>query len=254
MLKRNIKITVAYDGTDFFGWQVQKSGRTVQGVIEDALERMHGHAVRIKGGGRTDSGVHASGQVANFFTDLDSIPDTKFQDAMNSYLPEDIRVLNSREVDDTFNAKTSARMRIYKYYLYIAHTGLPHYRRYCWKIGRKPDVENLNRMAAGLVGEHDFTTFSAAGDSSNSKVRLVYSACFYPEGPFLVFRMAASSFLWKMVRSVLGTLLELDQNGLGQNEIEEYLEARNRSCAGSTAPARGLFLERIMYDEAILPC
>ncbi len=254
MQKRNIKVTVAYDGTDFSGWQVQKSGRTVQGVIEDALKRMHGYSVRVQGAGRTDSGVHASGQVANFFTDLDSIPDIKFGDAMNSYLPEDIRVLRSCEVDDAFNAKTSARMRIYKYYLYIAHAGMPYYSRYCWKIRRKPDIQNLNSMAAGLVGEHDFTTFGAAGDSSSSKVRLIYSACFYPEGPFLIFRMAASSFLWKMIRSLLGTLIELDQNGFGKKEMEEYLESRNRSRAGSTAPARGLFLERIVYDEAIFPC
>ncbi|MBA7704818.1 tRNA pseudouridine synthase A [subsurface metagenome] len=251
---RNIKTTLAYDGTDFSGWQVQKDNRTVQGVMEDVLKTLHGHPVRIQGAGRTDSGVHASGQVANFHTDLDSIPDFKFCDALNALLPQDVRVLASRQVAGSFNAKTRAVMRFYKYYLYVAQVGLPHYRRYCWKIRQRPDLESLNRIASRLVGEHDFSTFSAAGDSSKSKVRLIYSAAFYPEAPFLVFRIAASSFLWKMVRSVVGTILEIAQKGLGSEEMERIINAIDRSCAGTTAPARGLFLERILYEQAIYPC
>jgi tRNA pseudouridine38-40 synthase len=246
---RNIKITVAYDGSDFFGWQVQKTGRTVQGVIEASLERMHGHPLRIQGAGRTDSGVHATGQVANFFSDLDSIPADRFREALNAYLPPDIRIMHSAEVEPEFNAKNSARMRIYGYNLYDAVVGYPHLRRYCWKIRYRPNIGNLNRMAACLVGEKDFTTFAAAGDASKSKIRKVHSAHFFPSGPFLVFRVAASSFLWKMVRSFTGTILELDQNGQGAQSMREILEARDRSRAGSTAPARGLFLERILYDD-----
>ena len=250
---RNIRITVAYDGSDFYGWQVQKTGRTVQGEIEASLERMHGHPLRIQGAGRTDSGVHATGQVANFFSDLDSIPADKFREALNSYLPPDIRVMHSSEAPAEFNAKNSARMRIYGYNLYDAMVGYPHLRRYCWKIRFRPNIENLNRMAACLVGERDFTTFAAAGDASKSRIRKVHSAHFFPSGPYLVFRVAASSFLWKMVRSFLGTIMELEQNGLGPDIMREILEAKDRARAGSTAPARGLFLERIVYDDDA-PC
>lgn len=254
MPERNIRITLAYDGTDFAGWQVQKNGRTVQGVIEEALERMHGHPVRIQGAGRTDTGVHATGQVANFYTDLDSIPGRRWNVAMNSYLPHDVRVLDSLEADFDFNAKASARLRVYVYYLYPASVGPPHIRYYCWKISRRPDLAALNRLAAILVGEHDFSTFATAGDPSRSKVRRVLSSCFYPEGTFLVFRIAASSFVWKMVRSVLGTMLEYEQHGRTPADLAEALAARDRFRAGTSAPARGLFLERVVYEgEELFP-
>ncbi len=217
--------------------------------MEEALEKMHGHSLKIQGAGRTDSGVHATGQVANFFSDLDSIPAAKYRDALNSHLPHDIRILESREVEATFGSKRSARIRTYSYFLYVDPVVFPHYRRYCWKISRKPDIENINRMAAKLLGEHDFSTFTAAGDSSKSKVRKIYSACFYPGVPFLVFRVSAGSFLWKMVRSILGTILELEQNGLGPQDMEKKLKSKDRSLVGATAPARGLFLERIFYDD-----
>jgi tRNA pseudouridine38-40 synthase len=249
---RNIRLTLAYDGSDFSGWQVQKNARTVQGEIEQALQRMHGHPVRIQGAGRTDSGVHASGQVGNFYTDLDSLSGERWAVALNSYLPPDVRALESREADFTFNAKNSARLRAYSYYLYPGSVGFPHLRRYCWKINYRPDIGALNRLAAVLLGEHDFTTFATAGDSSKSKIRRVYSACFFPEGLFIVFRIAASSFVWKMVRSLVGTILEGERNGLSPEKLAEALAARDRSRAGASAPARGLFLERVVYDEETL--
>ena len=251
---RNIRLTVAYDGTDFCGWQVQSKDRTVQGVIEVALARMHGHPVRIKGAGRTDTGVHATGQVASFQTDLDSIAGERWSLALNSYLPHDVRVLESREVDAGFRAKESARLRVYTYYLLPLEIGPPHLRHFCWKIGRRPDVATLNRLAAVLVGEHDFTTFAAAGDPSRSKVRRVLSSCFYPESPFLVYRIAATSFVWKMVRSLVGTMLERECEGRPAAELAQALAARDRDLAGSSAPARGLFLERVVYDgEELFP-
>ena len=247
--QRNIRLTLAYDGTDFFGWQVQKEGRTVQGVLEQALARMHGHPVHLQGAGRTDTGVHACGQVANFFTDLDSIPPERFRDAFNSYLPHDVRVLHSAAVPESFNAKSCALMRVYAYNLYVAPVVLPQYRRYCWRMRRAPDVALLNRLAAQLVGTHNFTSFAAAGDVTKSRVRRVAAASFYPQGPFLVFRISASSFLWKMVRIMLGTMVELEQEGSGPERLAEILRLQDRKIAGSTAPARGLFLERIIYDE-----
>ena len=251
---RHLRLTLAYDGTEFSGWQVQKSQRTVQGVIEQALERMHGHPVHIRGAGRTDSGVHATGQVASFPSDLDSIQAERWCLALNSYLPPDVRVLDSREVPPEFCAKKSARLRVYAYYLLAAQVGAPHLRRYCWKILRRPEVSALNRLAAVFVGEHDFTTFASAGDPSRSKVRRVVSSCFHPEGPFLVYRIAATSFVWKMVRSLLGTMLEYEADGRPSAELAQALAARDRGLAGASAPARGLFLERVVYDgEELFP-
>ena len=245
---RNIRLTVAYDGTDFSGWQVQKEQRTVQGVIEEALARMHGHPVRIRGAGRTDTGVHATGQVANFHSDLDSIAPARWSLAVNSYLPPDVRVLESREAEAGFSAKESARLRVYAYYLLAVPIGPPHVRRYCWKIPRRPEVPALNRLAGVFLGEHDFTTFAAAGDASRSKIRRVLSSCFYPQGPFLLYRIAATSFVWKMVRSLLGTMLEYEAAGREAAELARALAARDRNQAGTSAPARGLFLERVVYD------
>jgi tRNA pseudouridine38-40 synthase len=247
-LLRNIRLNLAYDGTGFFGWQVQKNGRTVQGEIEEALRRMHNHSVRIQGAGRTDSGVHASGQVGNFFSDLASIEPSRWYIALNSYLPPDVRALASWEVPEQFNAKESARQRVYRYFLYTGEVGLPHLRLYCWKIRWRPDLRALNALASVFLGEHDFTTFAAAGDSSSSKVRRVDTACFFPEGPFICFKVAASSFVWKMVRSMLGTILEHEQKALPPAALAEALKAQDRSRAGMSAPARGLFLERVNYD------
>jgi tRNA pseudouridine38-40 synthase len=151
-------------------------------------------------------------------------------------------------VEPEFNARDSARLRAYAYYLYAAPIGPPHVRRYCWKIVRRPDVAALNRLAAVFLGDHDFTTFAAAGDLGKSKVRRVVSACFHPEGLFLVFRIAATSFVWKMVRSLLGTMLEYEREGRTAAELASALEARDRLRAGTSAPARGLFLERVVYD------
>ncbi len=248
-MKRNIKIIVAYDGTNFSGWQVQKDQRTVQGVIEAGLERMHGHPVKVIGAGRTDSGVHALGQVANFITDIDSIPAIKYKDALNAYLPHDVRALKSDEVDIGFDSRRWAKARVYRYYIFIGDVGFPHLRNYCIKVRHRPNIERLNRMASVLLGEKDFTSFSSVRDESKKKIRRVYSASFYPEGNFIVFKIAANAFLWKMVRTIVGTILEFDENGMGVEEFREVLDKRDRSFAGATAPARGLFLERVVYNE-----
>ena len=252
MAERNIRLTLAYDGTDFYGWQVQQSGRTVQGVMQAALERMHGHAVRIVGAGRTDSGVHATGQVANFITDIGSIPPQRFREAVNSLLPRDIRVLASAEAGPRFHARRSARHRVYRYYLSCAPVLLPHMRNYCHWVRRVPDIRVLNGMASLLVGEHDFTAFSAEGDKNVSKVRTVSVSSFHAESGMLVYTIAANSFLWKMVRTIVGTFLELGEQGGGAEGLARVLESADRGTAGGTAPARGLFLERVVYDAETL--
>lgn len=249
MPERNIKATVAYDGTDFIGWQVQRKGRTVQGVMQDGLGRMHGHPVHVLAAGRTDSGVHATGQVANFHSDIDSIPPEKFRDAVNSYLPRDVRILASEEVGPRFHARRSARLRVYRYYIVNGPVLLPHLRNYRHWVRRPLDLARLNEMASVLLGEHDFSCFSAEGDANESKVRTVAVSSFHVDGDTVTYTIAATSFLWKMVRTIIGTFLMLEEQGLGAPELLRIIDSGVRANAGGTAPARGLFLERVLYDE-----
>lgn len=248
MADRNIKLTLAYDGTEFLGWQLQKSGRTVQGVVQEGLARMHGHPVHVLAAGRTDSGVHATGQVANFHSDIDSIAPERFRDAVNAYLPRDVRVLASEEVGPRFHARKSARLRVYRYYTVCGPVLPPHLRNYRHWVRRRLNIAPLNEMASVLVGEHDFNCFSAEGDANASKIRQVKTSSFHWEGDTLVYTIAASSFLWKMVRTVMGTFFMLEEQGLGARELRLIMETGSRSNAGGTAPARGLFLERVVYD------
>jgi len=249
MCNRNIRLDLSYDGTDFSGWQIQSKGRTVQGVLEAALLAMHKHPVKTTAAGRTDAGVHAKGQVLNFFSDLRTIGDEKYRDALNYYLPHDVRVLRSCSVADDFSARFSARKRVYKYFLYFGSVDLPCIHRYAVRYRKKPDIMLLNSYASILIGEHDFTTFAASGEMSKSKKRIVYSSCFYMRGEFLIYQICADSFLYKMVRSIVGTLIEAEREQKTATEFCSILNAENRSYAGTTAPARGLFLDKVEYDE-----
>ncbi len=246
---RNIRLTISYDGTNFNGWQVQKNGRTVQEEIEKALQTIHGKAVRLTGSGRTDSGVHANGQVANFYTEKDNIPDYKFTDALNSLLPGDVTILSSGEAGEKFHSRFDAKIRIYRYYIRAGGRSLPHEDKYCWRLRQTPDIRLLNRLTAPLAGVHDFTAFTAAGDPSESKVRRLYSAVFYPQHEFLVFKIAGNAFLWRMVRSIVGTAVQLESDGADASAMGRILDSGIREKAGTTAPAKGLFLDRVIYNE-----
>jgi tRNA pseudouridine38-40 synthase len=243
-----IRMTLAYDGTDFAGWQVQKRDRTVQGEVEKALSEINGKPVRIVAAGRTDSGVHARGQVIHFHTEV-SIPPEKYALALNTKLPRDVRAMESSQVPDRFHSRFDARLRVYRYYILNAVICPPMFDRYCWTFKRSIDIRKLNELAGTLRGEHDFTTFASAGDPSDNKVRNLTRISFFTRDGFLVFEIAATAFLWKMVRSVLGTLLELEEQQAIADEMREILNSRDRSRAGTTAPARGLFLEKVYYHE-----
>lgn len=245
---RNIRLLLSYDGTDFKGWQIQAAGRTVQGVLEAALTELHRERVPIHAAGRTDSGVHASGQVVSFRSDHPSIPTEKFREALNSRLPPDVRVHESREVPEDFHARYSARLREYRYYLLPAAVAPGYRQRYCHRLSRRPDLRVLNRMLAPLVGEQDFATFAATRSAEENTVRRVHAASFHPSGPYLCFRIVANGFLWKMVRSIIGTSLALADEERPVAAFRNALEARDRRRAGTTAPARGLFLYHVAYD------
>ena len=247
---RKIKLILTYDGTMFAGWQVQKADRTVQGVLESALARMHEHPVRVTGAGRTDAGVHALGQVAHFYTDIESLSGLKFRDAANSYLPDDVKILHSEQIAESFHARRSARKRTYRYYLNYQPVVFPHLHRYCLHLRRRPRVQYLNEIASTVIGEHDFSSFASRRDAHQNRIRKVYSSCFYPCGQLIVFRITANAFLWKMVRSILGTILELEKQDNGPEKLKHILYSTARECAGATAPAKGLFLENVEYDDA----
>lgn len=247
MSARNIKLTISYDGTDFYGWQIQPEGRTVQGEILSSLRQMHKHDVRLYAAGRTDSGVHAEGQVANFLTDIDSIDSNRFHIAMNSFLPPDVRVLDSAAVPDDFHSRYSAKVRVYRYYFTVDEIVHPRVARYCARLTHHPSIGRLNELCHPLIGSHDFSTFTVPREQSESKVRHVHNAAFFPLGRLLVFEISANAFLWRMVRSVVGTLTELDKQGRSPVEVERRLLARDHKAAGPTAAASGLFLHRVEY-------
>jgi tRNA pseudouridine38-40 synthase len=243
-----IRLLLAYEGTRFAGWQTQAGERTVQAVLEAALEKIHGRPTAVSGAGRTDAGVHATGQVAHFDTDRDSIPPERFADALNGNLPHDVRVLKSEAAPPGFHARYSAVLRTYRYYIYSTPVGFPHLRHFAWRVRRPLDLDRLNRYAALVAGEHDFTSFAAAGDPNESKVRTVATSCFSRQGDFIVYHIAAPSFLWRMVRTIVGTMVESALCDRSEQEFGAIFAARDRSAAGPTAPARGLFLEEVHYS------
>jgi tRNA pseudouridine38-40 synthase len=257
--KRNIRLVLSYDGTDFGGWQRQRNARSVQGELEDALERMHGHPVPTLGAGRTDAGVHAMGQVANFYTDIAGIEAGRFLPALNKLLPRDLRILAAEEADFDFHSRYDARLRRYRYFVLCSPTADPVRLRYAHQIRRRPDLACLNAAAAMVLGETDFTTFSSAKDVSTNRSRFVHESAFRWEGGMLVYQVAANAFLWRMVRSLVGSMLAFEGRAAAQCEtleeraaaagriMSEALSARDRSFAGPTAPARGLFLWNIEY-------
>jgi len=248
MSGRNLRVRLAYDGTDFCGWQIQANDRTVQGAVEEALERLHEHPVRVRAAGRTDSGVHARGQVINFVSDS-AIPIERFVRAMNSRLPRDVRALACDEVPEEFHARYSAKWREYKYYIEPSEMSDPFSRRFVFTVKACPPIPVLNACAAQVVGSHDFSAFSAAGDQSRSKLRTIRSSSFYLEGRFAVFRIVGNAFLWKMVRSLVGTMIELSAEPHAVERFRQVLESCDRDRAGTTAPAKGLVLSKVYYDE-----
>ncbi|GAB1481452.1 tRNA pseudouridine(38-40) synthase TruA [Treponema sp.] len=245
--ERNIRLTLAYDGTDFAGWQRQKSYRSVQGEIEKALEKIHKKPIALYGSGRTDSGVHAAGQVAHFKTPSTSMEASRFVLALNSLLDRDIRVLEAREASPDFHARFDAKSRFYRYRLICGRSALPHELRYAYQLWRRPNLNHLNRLARTLLGETDCSTFATPKDPSESRYRHIMHARFFAEGEDIIFEIAANAFLYRMVRSVVGSLLFYESEGLSPEDFRAIVVSHDRSLAGPTAPAQGLFLWRIEY-------
>ncbi len=248
----NILLTLSYDGRDFCGWQIQKTPpgtRTVQGCLEEALEKMLKTHVNVQGSGRTDSGVHAMGQAANFFSPYDNIDCKNYLRALNGLLPPDIRIMNVEKKDMSFSSRFSATSRSYRYFIQTKNPPFARDSRYVWFIPNRPDAEKLNAMSSILLGEKDFATFTASGDKSLSTKRYVEKAhWWYQSEDLLVFEIEANAFLWKMVRSITGTLIECEKNNCSVEDFKKLFESRQRKNAGLTAPPDGLFLWQVKFD------
>lgn len=247
MNERNIRLLVAYDGTDFSGWQRQGSLRSVQGDIEEALFKMHKHPVQLIGSGRTDAGVHAIGQVANFKTDISHIPAERFVPALNSILERDIRILKAEEASSDFHSRFDAKSRTYRYHIIYGRPAMPHELRYAWQIWRQPDIGRLNAYAQLLLGETDCSLFASPRDPSISRSRCISLARFLVEGTTLIFEISANAFLWKMVRSIVGSLLYYEERNVPVEVFQKLLYSKDHRSAGPTAPPEGLFLWKIDY-------
>jgi tRNA pseudouridine38-40 synthase len=248
--RRRVRLDLAYDGTDFSGWQRQPGLRTVQGLLEERLTRIRGgDAVRVRGAGRTDAGVHARGQVADFELD-ERLDDAQLEQALRSVLPADLRPLRARTVPGDFHARRSARAKTYRYRLDLSSAGDPFLARFALHHPRPLDFARISAGLDRLPGTRDWSGFTGSACEIENRVRTLELAELElpePHAAWLTFR--ADGFLTYMVRNLVGTLLEIGRGRIDPERIEEILDSGNRELAGPTAAARGLCLERVDYVE-----
>lgn len=244
---RTIKLTLQFDGTRYHGWQTQKREPTVQKTVQDALARILNRPVVLHGAGRTDAGVHALRQTAHFKTDA-TITLARLKKGLNSVLPTDIAVVEIAEVDPSFHARYSARSRCYRYFIWNCADRSPFYSAYAWHIPHRLDLAAMRAAARMLVGVHDFGAFQASDPKKVHAVRQVLSVRLKKTGRHLiVFEIRANAFLKHMVRSIVGTLMEVGKGKRSVEEFKKILERRDRTAAGVTAPPHGLFLTDVEY-------
>jgi tRNA pseudouridine38-40 synthase len=249
---RNLKLILSYDGSEFAGWQVQPDAITIQGTLASAIGRITGEKVLPQASGRTDAGVHALAQVVTFGTES-SIPAANFVKALNDILPASIRVLEVTEAQPDFHARKSARAKTYRYRIYRAAICPPFLARYVWHYPYPLEETAMVRAAGCVRGEHDFTSFAAVDPerkkegAAPSNVRTIFSSAWQRQGDELVYTVKGSGFLHHMVRNLVGTFILVGKGTLQPDDITRILKARDRSAAGATAPASGLYLVNVEY-------
>lgn len=244
---RNIRLLLEYDGAAYHGWQRQKNALTIQEMVETALAKLIGEAVRVLGSGRTDAGVHARGQVANFQTSS-HIPLKAFHAGLNSFLPRDIAVLDAAEAPLAFHARKSARAKTYEYRILNRAARSPLNRRYAWVVHKPLNLAAMVQAADMLLGEHDFLAFKASGGSPGHAVRKVLAAAWQQEeAGRLRFTITANGFLRGMVRSLVGTMVDVGRGKRPPEDLSALLLSGERAATGPTAPAQGLFLVEVIY-------
>jgi tRNA pseudouridine38-40 synthase len=246
---RNIKLTLSYDGTDFHGWQTQPGFRTVQETLEAALRQLTGaEKVRVNASGRTDTGVHAVGQVVNFYTNTHLAPDVLVR-AVNAHLPPDVVVREAADVPESFDANRDARRKLYRYVIHDGPVPDLFMRRYCCHVKRRLDAAAMARAAEVLRGRHDFHSFETDWPNRMSSVRTITHLALNRMGDWLWLDVEADGFLYNMVRAIAGTLLNVGRGYWPESQVAAILDAEDRTQAGPTAPASGLFLMRVTYER-----
>jgi tRNA pseudouridine38-40 synthase len=275
---RNIGLKLAYDGTNYCGWQVQANGPSIQAELERSIEQLTGSHSRVLSAGRTDSGVHALGQVASFHTES-GIPGERFQPALQQFLPEDVVVLESREVAHDFHATFSAKRKRYRYVIHHGRAAFPFVRRFAYHLSVDLDVAAMQAAAQVLIGTHDFRSFETDWPNKATSVRTVFEIEFarrehWPlwtnvsslasavgemsgmtgvqstSGDFISMDIVADGFLYNMVRTIVGTLINVGRHTWTAADVSRILHAQKRSAAGATAPACGLYLVHVDYGDA----
>lgn len=245
---RNIALLIEYDGTAYAGWQFQTNALSVQQIVEEQLAALCGHPVRVHGSGRTDSGVHAEGQVCTFETATD-FPMSAFCLGLNTKLPPDIRILEAREMPENFHARLSAKRKCYVYRILTRGIGSALLRERAWHVSYALDWDLMDRSLALLVGRHDFLPFQSASADTTTSVREILSATHTSEGPLHELRFVGDGFLKRQVRSMVGTLVEIGAGKLPADRVEALLADPTRTDAGQTAPAQGLTLLWVDFGE-----
>jgi tRNA pseudouridine38-40 synthase len=249
---RHLKLIISYDGSDFSGWQVQPDRVTVQGTLASAIGRITGEKVLPQGSGRTDAGVHALAQVVTLATES-SVPTANFVTALNDILPASVRVLEADQAPADFHVRKSTRAKTYRYRIYRQSICPPFLARYVWHYPYPLNEAAMAKAAGAVIGEHDFTSFAAVDaehgreDHPASNVRQIFSSTWAREDEELVYTVRGSGFLHHMVRNLVGTLILVGKGTLEIEDIARILETRNRSAAGATAPASGLYLVSVEY-------
>jgi tRNA pseudouridine38-40 synthase len=243
---RNLKLTLAYDGTNFHGWQIQPQLPTIQGELQQTLQKLFNHDVHVVGSGRTDAGVHAHGQVASVQTVRSMDTDAVLRGA-NALLPAEIRVLSVEEVSLEFHARHSARAKTYEYHIWRDPIVSPFHSRYVYGFRYPLDEDLLDRGAAYFLGTHDFTSFCATATEVEDRTRTIYDATWMRSDTEWVFRIRGNGFLQYMVRTITGTLLDVGQRRIDLDRIPEMFAARDRRVAGPSVPPHGLHLIDVEY-------
>ncbi len=243
---KRIGIVVAYDGTNYCGWQIQPNGPTIQGILNETLTRLLGEPIEVKGASRTDAGVHALGNVAVFDTNA-RMPGEKISFALNQFLPEDIRIQLSEEVEPDFHPRYCDSEKTYEYRILNRKFPVPTERLYSYFYHYKLEVEKMREATSYLIGTHDFASFCGAGAQVKSTVRTITAMAVEREGDMVTIRVSGTGFLYNMVRIIAGTLIEIGNGQYPPEQMKEILDACSREAAGPTAPAHGLTLVGIEY-------